>query len=155
MSLPEIFALEMRGRARELERSINRIVVIGSKAIARALTHEFTPVDTGQAISNWQGALGSPKTGTLPASPAGEYGSTAGAAAAIAERPIAAAIAGRQTGQDVWISNNLDYINDLNIGEISPRSDPPPDRTPYPRFAERAVQVGSATVSANARRIFK
>ena len=154
MSTPERFAIEMNLRAEEMEESINRIVELAGREIAREVI-ALTPVDTSQALSNWIASLGSPATGTRPAFAPGEFGSTASASGSAAQAAAWTAIRGRKTGQDVWLSNNLPYINDLNTGKITPRSSPAPDRTPYPRFAERAVLFGAASVVANSRKIFK
>jgi hypothetical protein len=159
MASPARFRIEMIGRAEEVEKSVNRIVELAGRAIAKEVI-ATTPVDTSQALSNWTGSLGSPSTVTrLPYSP-GHFGDTAGTSGAAAQVAVNAAIKGRRTGQDVWISNSLPYINDLNVGNIKPRTPrppdrTPPDRTPYPRFAERALQFGTLEVIKNARKIFK
>jgi hypothetical protein len=154
MASPERFSLEMNLRAEEVERSVNRIVELAGRAIAKEVI-ATTPVDTSLALSNWTGSLGSPATGTRSAVSPGEFGSTASASGAAAQVAVWNAITGRKTDQDVWISNNLNYINDLNTGKVTPRASPAPDRTPYPRFAERAVLFGAAVVKQNARKIFK
>lgn len=154
MSSPQVFAIEMKLRADEIERAVNRIVIEASQAIAKEVI-ALTPVDSGAAISNWQAALGSPANGTLPAISPGEYGSTESANTSAAQIKAWSRIRGRRTGQDVWISNNLPYINDLNVGNIEPRSSPAPNRTPYPRFAERALNFGVLSVTQNKRKIFK
>jgi hypothetical protein len=154
MSSPKVFAIEMNLRAAEVEDSVNKIVELAGREIAREVI-AFTPVDTSLAISNWKGALGSPATGTRPAFSPGEFGNTAGTSGAATQASVWAAITGRMTDQDVWISNNLPYIEDLNVGKIGPRSIPSPSRTPYPRFAERALHFGTLAVVQNARKIFK
>lgn len=154
MSTPARFALEMNVRADQVEKAVNRIVVLAGRAIAKEVI-AITPVDTSQALSNWIGSLGGPASGTTAAVASGAFGSTAGASGASTQSTVWSAISNRRTGQDLWISNNLPYINDLNVGNIAPRSSPPPDRTPYPRFAERAMHFGSDEVVRNARKIFK
>lgn len=154
MATPERFAIEMDLRAKEFERSVNRIVELAGREIAREVI-VTTPVDTSLALSNWTGSLGAPATGTQKAVSPGEYGSTASTSGAATQASVWNAITGRKVDQDVWISNNLPYVNDLNSGKISPRSSPPPDRVPYPRFAEKALLLGAAAVKKNARRIFK
>lgn len=154
MASPERFALEMNLRAEEVETAVNRIVELAGREIAKEVI-ALTPVDTSLALSNWQGSLGTPAKGTRNAISPGAYGNTASASGSAAQAYIGVAIEGRKTGQDLWISNNLSYINDLNVGKITPRSTPAPDRTPYPRFAERAVLFGAAVVAQNSRKIFK
>lgn len=154
MASPVRFSLEMNLRAEEVEKAVNKIVVLAGRAIAKEVI-ATTPVDTSLALSNWTGSLGSPSSGTRSAISPGEFGSTASASGAAAQVAVWNAIAGRKSGQDVWISNNLPYVNDLNVGKITPRSSPAPDRTPYPRFAERALLFGVSVVKQNARKIFK
>jgi hypothetical protein len=136
---PERFAIEMnlRGR-RNGSRLSTRLwswpdVRLPRKSLPSLRSTPVLP------LSNWTGSLGSPATGTRVAVSPGEFGSTASASGAATQASVWNAITGRKTGQDVWLSNNLPYVNDLNIGKITPRSSPAPDRTPYPRFAERAV----------------
>ena len=158
MSTPAVFAIEMTLRAEEIETAVNRIVKLAGREASREVV-DLTPVDTSRAISNWTGSLGGPVSGIKPAVSPGEYGSTAAASSSSTKSTIWAAIRGRRTGQDIWISNNLPYINDLNVGNIKPRSSrpgvPAPTRVPYPRFAERAVQFGALAVVQNSRKIFK
>lgn len=154
MASPAVFVIQMNLRAEEVEAAVNRIVVLAGREIAKEVI-ALTPVDTSLALSNWKGALGSPASGTRQAVSPGKFGSTADASGAAAQTSVWKAISGRVSGQDIWISNDLPYINDLNVGKITPRSSPVPDRTPYPRFAERAVLIGVATVVANSRKIFK
>jgi len=154
MATPAKFALDMNLRAKEVERSVNRIVELAGREIAKEVI-ALTPVDTSLAISNWTGALGSPASGTRAAVSPGEFGSTADASGAATQAAVWSAILNRRTGQDLWISNNLPYVNDLNVGNIAPRSSPAPDRAPYPRFAERAVLFGAGVVAQNSRKIFK
>lgn len=156
MASPARFFIEMKGRAEEVERSVNRIVELAGRAIAKEVI-ATTPVDTSLAISNWKGSLGSPISGTVPAISPGKFGNTADASGAAAQAAAWSAIINRRTDQDLWLSNNLPYINDLNVGNIEPRSSKahPPDRTPYPRFAEKAMHFGAGVVANNSRKIFK
>lgn len=63
-----------------------------------------TPVDTGAARGNWQTSVGQPKTGIVERT---------GADAAIAE---VEATVPDQAGSVVYLSNNLPYINKLELG---------------------------------------
>ena len=96
-------------RMRSLGQSVEHNSREGVKRIARATVIELinrTPVDTGQAASNWQVGLGS-----FPAGP--KFGFTDIPAA----RALALAmIEQRQAGQNVYISNLLPYIGRLNAG---------------------------------------
>jgi len=97
-----------------------------------------TPVDTGQARSNWQVSLGSPQTGTIPPYSPGQGGSSAGANAQAAIDQGNRVIASRTAGVDIHITNNLDYIDELNNGKSlqAPAG-----------FVEEAVLVGVQTVN--------
>ncbi|QYW02124.1 minor tail protein [Stenotrophomonas phage Sonora] len=77
-----------------------------------------TPVDTGRAKSNWIAGLGSAPAGNIEPYAEGESGSTAQSneAAAMAQ---AEGVIGRYNGDlgvDIYISNNLPYIEELNKG---------------------------------------
>lgn len=75
-----------------------------------------TPVDTGRARSNWIVKLGSSATETRPPFVPGEKGSTGDdniiAALAMGEPTLEA----YRSGQAIHITNNLDYIGELNDG---------------------------------------
>ena len=158
MSSPAVFAREMVVRAREVEKAVDFIVREAGIAIAKEVVNN-TPVDTSLALSNWQGALGAPRTGTLPAIVPGEFGNTATASGTATISRITSAIKSRRRGQDIWISNNLPYAARLNQGRIAPRSpsgkSPDIIREPYERFVERALHFGALSVVQNARKIFK
>ena len=97
-----------------------------------------TPVDTGRARSNWQVGLGGPQRDVLdPYSPGSKLGlgETANAQAAIQQG--AAAVGNRQPGQDIWISNNVDYIGLLNNGS---------SKQAPAAFVQQAVDAGVALV---------
>lgn len=89
------------------------------KKVAIRVHHELvmeTPVDTGQARSNWQVTIGQPATGVVDTFVPGGFGSTRG------QNAMESTIAGlnvldaKKPGQDVWITNNLPYISKLNDG---------------------------------------
>lgn len=96
-------------RMKQYGQSVEHNTSDGVKRIARVTVIELidrTPVDTGQAASNWQVGLGAfppgPKLGftNIPAA-----------------RALALAmIEQRQAGQNVYISNLLPYIGRLNAG---------------------------------------
>lgn len=75
-----------------------------------------TPVDTSQALSNWQIGLGAPvPTDRGPYFP-GELGSTQRASAEAALAAAKAALVSKVPGQPIYISNGLPYIRRLNAG---------------------------------------
>ena len=94
------------------EVSVSITVNTGKKARATALEISrrlilATPVDTGQARTNWLVGINRPRKG-IERPPIS-------AAAAIVQ--AAASIVSARDGADIWISNNLDYIEELNRGK--------------------------------------
>jgi hypothetical protein len=116
------FAGNMNRRADRLPLTVNLV----KKEVARAAIGaviDGTPVDTGEARSNWIVSLGIPLRGTIAPYRAypkfskgagqgrGETANAAGAKAR-AQGPINAA----QPGQTIIIQNNVDHIRLLNAG---------------------------------------
>ncbi len=85
------------------------VVIFHKKIVLEALRRVVakTPVDTGRARANWQVTIGSPATSQLDITDK-DGGAT------IAKG--LAAIQGLPPYQIVWISNNMDYIEDLEHG---------------------------------------
>lgn len=116
------FGRNMDRSGKNLPSSVNVVV----KAVGRAVGHavvDDTPVDQGQARSNWLPSLGVPIKGTI--APYQEYpkgsrglgqGRRETANASAAKARIDGAINARQPGQSIIIQNNLDYIRELNAG---------------------------------------
>lgn len=89
------------------------VPVVGNE-IKKAIAKEFltnvvpaTPVDTGQARSNWNVSLGSPSFVTRP---------TEGRSGDAALQRGVRAIGRAQAGQGIHIANGLPYIQRLNEG---------------------------------------
>ena len=96
-----------------------------------------TPVDTSRARMNWQGSVGEPAQGVLAPYPSQPAGPNDGPRVAIASiRAATADYDGQKDG--VFITNNLDYIQDLNNGSSSQA---PAD------FVAQAVLVGARAAS--------
>lgn len=136
----QAFARRMRFRADELEKNANRTVRKVALAADQAIV-VATPVDTGQARSNWLVSLLSPRADTIPPYVAGMGGSTGAQNVIAAQAQGASVIGTRQPGQDVWISNNLPYIGRLNNG-FSAQA---------PANFVQAAAAEAASVVANAR----
>lgn len=110
----------LKGLAARLYNEADRLDERGSKAAAdtalvviSALAYD-TPVDTSNALSNWQIGLGAPvPTGRGPFYP-GEHGSTYAASAAETVQAAKAALAAKRPGETVYISNLAPYIRKLN-----------------------------------------
>lgn len=109
------FALKMDLRASKIAPNLNEVkkrvaTEILGKVVAR------TPVDTGEAISNWIVGIGSSAASPRPAHMLGKGGSTydqnVRATITAGEKVIASA----KSGQEIHISTALDYVKKLNDG---------------------------------------
>lgn len=89
-----------------------------ANAIVRYLVN-ITPVDTSQALSNWQAADGTPKQSSISAYFVGFAGSTQGASAQEAMEVAAQVIALAKPGEPIYLSNVLPYIKRLDEGSSS------------------------------------
>lgn len=122
----------MRKLAADVPDVANRTAVKVAETIINDLAH-VTPVDTSQAISNWQ--LGIDDRPDSPIGPhfPGERGSTYSASASETIAEAEAKLKNKQPGQTIYISNVLRYIGRLNEGSS----------TQAPAgFVERAVLLG-------------
>lgn len=78
-----------------------------------------TPVDTSNALSNWQGSLENPIFNEIMPYSVGTKGSTRIVSGNEAIAETKRAIENKQPGQSVFLSNNAPYIRDLDSGSIS------------------------------------
>lgn len=78
---------------------------------------QATPVDTSQALSNWQVTLNVPAEEILPAYYPGEQGSTAVISREAALKVAKEVLAKKQPGDTVYITNCLPYIDGLDKGD--------------------------------------
>lgn len=117
----------------KIKRTSSQKVQSVAKEVLRDLV-ESTPVDTSAALSNWQVGLGAPVGSVIDAYALGEKGSTQGLSSAEAIAVGATKIASHEAGQVIYISNNADYIEDLNNGRSPQQA--------QPGFVERAVERG-------------
>lgn len=107
-------------------------------AVATALTIVgdlvyHTPVDTSQALSNWDVTVGAPADDPHGPYVAGKHGSTQRASAAAALAQAKDTLKNKKPGQSIFIANNLPYIRRLNDGYSA--------QVPA-GFVERAVLLG-------------
>ena len=109
------FAKKMRRASKAVCLNADKLVKDVADGILVAVVTD-TPVDTGQARSNWQVNLNSPANGTRTAFVPGKKGSTG------LDNIIAAVEVGTNHidqyngGEEIHITNNLSYIGDLNDG---------------------------------------
>lgn len=133
MSL-ERFGRRMKQRASRIGREANRVKREVALAVDQALVLG-TPVDTGTARSNWIVSLGQSTDQVRPAyapTQKGGINESANARAAIAQGK--AKIAQSREEESVHITNNTDYIGDLNEGK-SPQAPA--------MFVEDAINAGT------------
>ncbi len=125
------FARRIRKLAGRIEENVENVVSETAIAVSQTVILA-TPVDTGRARANWQLEIGAPARTQLDrVDPSGQQ--------TMAENNTRART--RKLGQDIFISNNLDYITPLNEGTSS--------QAPA-GFVEMAVEKAS-TVVAKAR----
>ncbi len=136
MSL-ERFSRRMAIREKKFPGKVGVIVKKVALAVAREVVRS-TPVDTGKARSNWLTSLGTSRTNEIPpynplpqGTNADKINETANAAGAIDQAE--SVISKRKSEQDIHITNNVDYIGDLNAGS---------SRQAPEAFVEKAVMAG-------------
>lgn len=119
----------------KIEQGANNVAVSVVKAIDRDVV-PHTPVDTTEALSNWQAELNRPVSFPLPAIYPGSGGSTAPASQAAAISHVDAVLKVKRPGEPVYLSNLAKHIVILNNGSSSqePKG-----------FVERATLIGRLT----------
>lgn len=128
------FSRRIRVIANKIEDNADIMVRKTALAIDQELVIS-TPVDTGRARSNWQVSTGKPITFEIePYSPGSNLGRSEAANAQAALAQGREAIARREKGEDVIISNNVGYIKFLNDGSSAQAPE---------MFIEQAIQTGA------------
>lgn len=135
----------------DLAKSMNSKVATANKAssaravkLAKAILQELlfvTPVDTSNAMSNWQIGVGQRPADTRFPYFFGSRGSTAGQSASAAYAVGEAQLENKKPGQTIFVSNIVDYIGELNRGS-SPQA--------AAGFIEDAVRRAAAKVRGGA-----
>lgn len=108
-------AKRMEDKADEVAEVGNQAAIAAAGAMLDYLVDE-TPVDTSQALSNWQIGLGRPVGSELPPLVIGKGGSSASASRAAAKAIGHAVLRTKKPGQPIYLSNLLPYIRRLNAG---------------------------------------
>jgi len=108
-------AASMRRKAEQVPEIGNRLSIAGTRAMLRELV-EITPVDTSEAISNWQVGVGVAPPTPLPPHVFGRRGSSRGASSTRSIDEGEAALAMKKPGQRVYLSNTAAHIVDLDRG---------------------------------------
>jgi hypothetical protein len=116
---------------RSIERAAERVI----KRIAFSIQGQLkvsTPVDTSWARSNWLVSIGRPVT-----QPAGSPTAVGQASAAQSAGEARLLVYNFSQG-DIWLSNNVPYIQKLNTGH---------SKQAPANFIERAIQQGIAAIA--------
>lgn len=108
-------ANSLEKRAANLPKKISGVAVSTAIAIIDDLS-KVTPVDTSQAVSNWQVSLGSKNNSKLPPHFPGESGSTKSPSSKQTREKARIVLQSKQPGVTIFISNVLPYIRRLNDG---------------------------------------
>ena len=104
----DILRADLKRSRRLFEEGADKMHSDGGRAILRHLT-DATRVDTGKAVSNWRVGIGQPTRAVIEAYQAGKKGSTAGANRSMALGAGLARISTKKPGNEIFISNNVDY----------------------------------------------
>jgi len=105
-----------------------------------------TPIDTGQAKSNWQASINRPRTRTRKAYAAGTYGSTTDANVSAAVNQIGEVCMRRSNNRPIYLTNNLHYIGLLDSSYDTYKSKQNPVSGQYNQaFVHRGIQAGLET----------
>ncbi len=138
--------MDLHGFARRIG-DIGAAVSVNADALVRKVALSVnqtvvmaTPVDTGRARSNWIVALDTPVANEIPPYDPGKGGSSGQNNAQGAIKQGASVIGTYKggTGKTINITNNLDYIGELNNGKSA--------QAPV-GFVEEAAQAGIDQIS--------
>ncbi len=108
-------AKRLNDRADGLEEEASKHAVKVAETIVASLAYD-TPVDTSQALSNWQVGVGVPVAADRPPFYPGERGSTYKQSADATVEAARVRLAAKKPGETIYISNLLPYIRKLNGG---------------------------------------
>jgi len=114
---------------------------------------EGTPVDEGTARSNWIGSVGVPSRSPISAyAPGTRLGRTERANATAAKDQIRSTLSIRRPGQPFFITNVVDYIEDLAAGK-SKQSAAGFDRRAVDRGVQAAEKAAPKLIEAELRKL--
>jgi len=126
----------MHRLANNLPKEASKLAVKVGTVVVDDLANN-TPVDTSQAVSNWQVRLGNPAVAPIFAYHLGEQGSTKAQSAQAVKTAASNAMKTKKPGIPIYITNVLPYIQRLNEGWS--------EQTPA-NFVERSVLLGRIEV---------
>ena len=108
-------AAEFEQLPSKIDKAASKIAVDVAMVITGDLAYK-TPVDTSNALSNWQVSLTMPTSFEIPPHYPGIKGSTFRASAAETLSKAKIVLTAKKPGEAIFIANNVDYIVDLNNG---------------------------------------
>ncbi len=116
-----MFAKRMYRLHDDIEKRTNEITKHAAKTCLEALVVNM-PVDTSQAVSNWQVSLGSPNMTSIPPHFPGKHGNTRGASSAQTLAIGRTIIDAKQPGigTPIHITNAVDYIESIDADSSMP-----------------------------------
>lgn len=97
------------------DKATNLTIEVAERTVENLVSSppDGTPVDTSQAMSNWQVSVGQAKRSFIEAHAKGKGGSTAGISRGNVLTSALASLRSRKVGQVIYISNNAPYIRRL------------------------------------------
>lgn len=108
-------AKELESNIKKIETSASNIASNVSMAVLEDLVFH-TPVDTSNALSNWQLTIGAPANNEIEPYYFGRKGSTQSMSQDAAIIAGIKALKSKKPGETIYISNNAPYIKDLDEG---------------------------------------
>ena len=132
--------LDLADRMKQVKASLSEQASLCARQGALAIVSNLansTPVDTSAALSNWQVSLENPNYNWIAPHVLGHKGSTQLASIRATIEEAKYNLENKKPGQIIYISNNAEYIIELNNGS---------SKQAPAGFVERAILVGKQTV---------
>ena len=136
-----VFSARMVRRSEYVAEALNNLGIVCGVKVGDTLAR-LTPIDTGDAKSNWHASLGGRSLSLQYGAYAeGKYGSTDAANEAGTKQHVRAVFGGRNNNENMFLSNSLPYISRLNQSYSTIKRKYPPAQLPPPRYKSGFVQV--------------
>lgn len=100
---------------KDIKKRVNKLKITTAQFILWELT-QVTPVDTSKALSNWVANLQKPNSRVIQAHSVGSKGSTQSISSHTTFMIGQSVIGRAKVGEIIYITNNVDYIELLNLG---------------------------------------
>lgn len=108
----------------QLPERVTQLTIDTTLKLTEQLAAIETPVDTSQALSNWQVGVGAAVRSFINPHSPGKAGSTRRSSASRAVDLARSALSGRKVGQVIYLSNNAPYIRKLAYEGTSTQAPP-------------------------------